>query len=147
MHQSASSTPSPAPSDAIRTVIVDDDDQISFLLSTALEREGAFDVVGEQRDARRGCRAVAALEPELVVLDLNLGGRDGLWMLRRLRALMPPSTALALVTGAEVTPRLAELAAEAGADLVGSKQGLTTTLPESLRGLVDARRRLLAAAS
>lgn len=140
-------TESDQPQPAIRTVIVDDDSQVSYLLSTALELTGAFSVVAESSTARQGFKAVATEQPELVILDLNLGGRDGIWTIGRLRDVVPPSTALALVTGSSLTPRLTDMASQAGADMVASKQDLTTGLPDALRCLVMERRRHLAAAS
>lgn len=143
MTAATSATVSPT----IRTVIVDDDSQVSYLLSIALELTGEFSVVAERCTARQGCKAVEDEQPELVILDLNLGGRDGIWTIGRLRQVVPASTTLALVTGSSLTSRLAERARSAGADIVASKQDLTSSLPEALKHLVMERRRRFSAAT
>lgn len=133
-------------SEPIRTVLVDDCADVNYLVATALELEGSFCVVGAAESARAGLGLVASTRPELVVTDLHLGNRDGLWLLPRLRAVVDRSTVLALVTGLDLTPSMRAMIADAGADVALPKQELATSLPVVLRQQVWDRRRLLARA-
>jgi DNA-binding NarL/FixJ family response regulator len=61
-----------------RTVlIVDDHDEFRSSARALLEAEG-FAVVGEAADGAEAIAAVAALRPAVVLLDIQLPGRDGL---------------------------------------------------------------------
>jgi two-component system response regulator RegX3 len=66
---------------AVRILIVEDEDAIAVPLAEGLEREG-FEV----ERAANGADALAAAEPELVLLDLRLPDMDGLDVCRELRA-------------------------------------------------------------
>lgn len=69
---------------ALRVLVVDDEDNIAFLVASALRLEGF-----ETRSAATGREAVAAVEewaPDLVVLDVMLPDLDGFDVLRRLRS-------------------------------------------------------------
>jgi DNA-binding response OmpR family regulator len=65
----------------VRILIVEDEDAIAEPLAEGLRREG-FEV----ERAATGAEALAAPEPELVLLDLRLPDTDGLDVCRRLRA-------------------------------------------------------------
>ena len=76
--QSTAARPGEAP-----ILVVDDDAKIVTLVRTYLERDG-FSVV-EARDGLGALDAVAAHDPQLIVLDLMLPELDGLGVMRRLR--------------------------------------------------------------
>jgi len=65
----------------VRVLLVEDDDSIAEPLAEGLRREG-FDVVR----ASTGAEALAADEPDLVLLDLRLPDIDGFTVCRELRA-------------------------------------------------------------
>jgi DNA-binding response OmpR family regulator len=65
----------------MRVLVVEDDDGIATALVRGLEREG-FEVAR----VASGADAVAARDPEVVLLDLGLPDLDGLEVCRRLRA-------------------------------------------------------------
>ena len=64
----------------MRVLIVEDEDTIAVPLAEGLEREG-FEVAR----AANGAEALAAAEPDIVLLDLRLPDMDGLDVCRRLR--------------------------------------------------------------
>ena len=66
-----------------RVLIVDDEEQIRRAVGRALVARG-YDV-NESVDGEEALAAAAAGDPDLVVLDLNLPGLDGLEVCRRLR--------------------------------------------------------------
>ncbi len=76
--------PPPSPSRARRVLVVDDDDSIRDLVTTALEFVG-FEVA-TAADGFAGLAAVPGFLPDLIVLDVMMPGLDGLDVCRRLRA-------------------------------------------------------------
>ncbi len=130
---------------AIRTVVVDDCDDVRFLLGVQLQSDGRFDVIGEAGEARHGLYLARRALPDLVLVDLYLVGRDGIWLLERLRRSLGHAVTLAVVTGYADDLHRRE-AVGAGADIVIGKEAMTTTLVDQLvdavagRGLVGAVR-------
>src|SRR5215212_12204448 len=75
-----------APTTRIRIVLVDDHELVRTGLRIALERHPQFAVVGEAGD-RADALAIAARErPDIILLDLDLGGVSGLDFLPELLA-------------------------------------------------------------
>ena len=75
-------------------LIVDDHEAFCRSARTLLELEG-FEVVGVAADGRSGLAAVAALRPDVVLLDVQLPDIDGFGVARRLRAAgRPPKVVL-----------------------------------------------------
>ena len=67
-----------------QVLIIEDDDDIALSLKYNLEKEGGFKVETAS-DGESGLRAAALQKPDLVILDLNLPGTDGLSVCRTLR--------------------------------------------------------------
>lgn len=95
-----------------RVLLVEDDADIALSLRHNLEREGGFDVAVAP-DGERALQAVAERPPDLILLDLNLPGMDGLELCRRLRR-PGPTAAVPIVM---VTARIAESDKISGLDL------------------------------
>ncbi|HEV2761198.1 MAG TPA: response regulator, partial [Acidimicrobiales bacterium] len=66
-----------------RIVVVDDDQAVRVLLTRYLEMEGFQ--VHQVPDGGTALATIAASQPDLVLLDLNLPSADGLDILTRLR--------------------------------------------------------------
>jgi DNA-binding NarL/FixJ family response regulator len=81
-----------------RVVIVDDAKFERKLLRTWLEWSGRFVVVGEASDGKAAVPLVAALRPQLVVLDLSMPKGDGIEALTRIVSLAP-RTAVVIFSG------------------------------------------------
>lgn len=60
------------------TVLIVDDHEAFRASARALLEADGFDVVGESADGNDALRAVAALRPDVVLLDIQLPGIDGL---------------------------------------------------------------------
>lgn len=65
-------------------LVIEDEPQIRRFVRTALEAEGCH--VAEAGDARRGLIEAGTRKPDLVILDLGLPDRDGVEVVRELRA-------------------------------------------------------------
>jgi DNA-binding NarL/FixJ family response regulator len=118
----------------LRLLLVDDHAVVRQGYRRLLEMEPDLSVVGEAASADEACRLTAELEPDVVVLDLNLGASSGLEALRRMRQRQPGLRVLVFSmhqSAAHVTQAL-----RAGA------QGFLTkcAAPEEL---IDAIRRLV----
>ena len=61
-----------------RIILVDDHEVVRLGLKSLLERHPQFEVVGEASSARDALEQVAALEPDVVVMDIRLPGTSGI---------------------------------------------------------------------
>jgi two-component system, NarL family, response regulator LiaR len=66
----------------IRVLIVDDHDVVRQGLRFVLEQEEGIEVAGECADGRRAIDVLAALRPDVVLLDLVMPGADGVDVLK-----------------------------------------------------------------
>ena len=80
-------------------LIVDDHTAFRELAREVLARSG-FDVIGDATDGERALRAAARLNPQVVVLDVQLPGINGFEVARRLLA-APRPPVVVLVSTAE----------------------------------------------
>lgn len=69
----------------IRVLIVDDHDVVRQGLRFVLEQEEGIDVAGECADGRRAIAALAALRPDVVLLDMVMPGADGVEVLKAIQ--------------------------------------------------------------
>jgi DNA-binding NarL/FixJ family response regulator len=77
------------------TVLIVDDHTGFRSFARRLLEAGGFDVIGEAGDAIEAAEAVRRLRPQLVLLDLQLPGEDGLVLATRLAATpVPPIVVL-----------------------------------------------------
>jgi len=67
-----------------RVLVVDDEDNISFLVESALHLDGID--TAKAADGHAALAAVRTYNPHAIVLDVNMPGIDGFEVLRRLRA-------------------------------------------------------------
>jgi len=79
-----------------RILIVDDHAVLREGLVAQINREAGLVVCGEAESARQAIEAVARLHPDLVLADITLPGRNGLELIRDLRALHPRLPVLVL---------------------------------------------------
>lgn len=96
-----------------RVVLVDDVDDLRFLVRLALERSGRFEVVGEAANGQDAVHVARELQPDIVLLDVSMPKQDGLETLPLLRREAPAAKVI-MLTGFEAG-RLAERAQELGA--------------------------------
>jgi DNA-binding NarL/FixJ family response regulator len=67
-------------------VIVDDHPMIRAALRTALESSGRFQVIAERATGNAGLAAAREMQPDLLVVDLDIPMLGGIEVIRRLRA-------------------------------------------------------------
>jgi two-component system response regulator NreC len=101
------------PAPEITVVLSDDHHVVRSGLRVLLSADGRFVVVGEADDIRSTVERVAAVRPQVLVLDLNLGGESSLELIPQLRADCP-QTQIVILTMQE-DPAFARAAMRAGA--------------------------------
>ncbi|MES2524924.1 MAG: chemotaxis response regulator protein-glutamate methylesterase [Gemmatimonadota bacterium] len=74
---------------ATRVLVVDDSAFMRRLVSDVVASSGEFVVVGTARDGEDALHQVAALDPDIVTLDVDMPSVDGLDALRRIMRLAP----------------------------------------------------------
>ena len=81
-----------------RLVVADDDPDYRFVARMALERSGAFEVVGEAADTEQAVSQVLTSSPDIVLLDCTMPGTDPLSAISGLRKIAPDA-AIVLTSG------------------------------------------------
>ncbi len=84
-----------------RVLIVDDSAFARTVLSRILRATGAIDVVGTARDGADALEKIAALDPDVVTLDLTMPELDGLGVLRALHGRPRPRVLVVSISGVE----------------------------------------------
>jgi DNA-binding NarL/FixJ family response regulator len=72
------------------TVLIVDDHAAFRASARALLQAEGFDVIGEATDGAEAVEAVAALRPQIVLLDIQLSDLDGLAVAEQLAAAPDP---------------------------------------------------------
>lgn len=117
----------------LRVLLADDAAEMRALLRWALARDdGAIEVVGEVADGAAALKGVADLEPDVVVLDLQMPGPPPGELLREMAALGVP-----IVTFSGFEP---DLVAPDEAGLVALHVPKTTDLPLVRQAILDVAR-------
>jgi two-component system chemotaxis response regulator CheB len=108
-----------------RVLVIDDSAFARTVLARLLRASGKIDVVGTTLDGGDGLERIAALDPDVVTLDLMMPGIDGLGVLRGLQGRSRPRVIVVSISTID-----SELGAEAlslGAiDLIAKPTGLGT---------------------
>lgn len=82
----------------VRVLLVDDEAPFLRAMSAVVEETAGFEVIGEALSGEQCLLATADLLPDLVLMDLNLPGMDGVEAANRLRARPSPPVVLLLST-------------------------------------------------
>lgn len=82
----------------IRAVIVEDEPLAAEYLASLLEDTCQVEVVGTAIDSEAGLRLCAELRPDVVFVDINLPGRDGVSLATQI-AMLPQPPRLVFTTG------------------------------------------------
>ena len=113
-----------------RVLIVDDQPAFRLQLRRLLEHAG-MDVIGEADDIPAAEAQVAALQPDLAVVDVMLPGINGLAGAPRLKALAPGLRVILISAYADRADALRLAAQEAGAETFVAKDDLDLRLVQT----------------
>jgi DNA-binding NarL/FixJ family response regulator len=117
-----------------RVVIVEDHALTRAGLRAALSEAGV-EVVGEAEDGPRGLEQIAALRPDVAVVDIGLPGMDGIELTTQVRKTLPQTKVVILTMHDLDTEVLAALAA--GADAYCVKSSKTDGIVTAVRVVAD----------
>jgi YesN/AraC family two-component response regulator len=83
----------------VRVLIADDDELFLKALSLLLDAESGFEIVGVAHDGDEAVRLTLELEPDAVLLDVQMGALSGLDAAKQIREALP-STLIMVHSGA-----------------------------------------------
>ena len=121
----------------MRVVLVDDQGLVRAGVRKVLEGEGDMVVVGEATDGHEMMRLLNAVEADVVVLDLNMPGRDGFEALRDLH--MADLPVKVLVLSLHDDPQYVGRAVREGAHGYLLKDCAVQDLPLAVRAVMQGR--------
>ncbi len=82
----------------VRVLLVDDQEPFLRAMKAVLDETDGFKVIGEATSGEEAILAAAELLPDLVLMDVNLRGMDGVEATSRLRTTPSPPVVLLLST-------------------------------------------------
>ncbi len=121
--------------DKVKVLVVDDHPMMREALATAMADENDLQVVGEASNGREALQLVAALHPNVILMDLLMPGMDGLETMSRIFTDYPQAKIL-VVTSLEDEEKILA-AVQAGALGYFPKTAPRTYLLEAIRKVAD----------
>lgn len=118
-----------------RVLVVDDHPIVRQGLTLLINREPDLEVCGEAEEAQSATQAIATLRPDIALLDISLGGPDGIELLKQLRARDLKLPVLILSMHDEAI--YAERALRAGANGYIMKQEATDAVLTAIRRILS----------
>lgn len=90
---------------AITVSIVEDNDQLRVTLARMIGRAEGFVCLGQHPSAEAGLAAIPAEQPDVVLMDINLPGMNGVECVRKLKEILP-ETQIVMLTAYEDTENI-----------------------------------------
>lgn len=106
----------------MRVLLIDDSAGIRAITRTLVEQSGCCTIVGEAENAEAAVSAVGEHRPDIVVMDWQMPGHDGIWATRQIKAIFPEVDVLAFTSA--VSDDLRRQFADAGAIALFAKPEL-----------------------
>ena len=113
-----------------RILLVDDSAQVRQELRTLLPLAGDIEIVGEAADGREAIRLAQALQPDVVLMDLEMPVLDGYEATRQIKASSPACRVIALTVHGYEAAR--QKAVQAGVDVFLLKGVSVETLVQAI---------------
>lgn len=123
----------------LRVLIIDDNELTRSLLQLIL-RSAKYDVVGDAADAQSGLAMAKSLFPDIILLDNNMPGGNGIDIVKPLRMALPKAIILMVTTSSEQEVIDAAIVAGASGFVLKpfNTQSVLNTIAESGRQFVLA---------
>jgi two-component system response regulator DesR len=115
----------------IRIFLVDDEPQVRHGLRMRLEMEADFAVVGEADDGPGAIRGVSKARPDVVLMDIEMPGKDGIRVTTELRNIAPACAVV--IVSLQDDPATKALAFAAGAAAFVGKHEIDAALTQAIR--------------
>ena len=120
-----------------RVLVAEDDEAFLRVLEAVLEAHGDFAVVGRARNGKEAIELAARLEPDLVVMDIEMPVVDGVEATRAICERSPGLPVIA-ISGHDYEERVLEMRHAGASDYV-RKARLEDELPAAAAALVGQR--------
>jgi DNA-binding NarL/FixJ family response regulator len=119
----------------IRVAVVDDDEDIRTSLTAMIRRAPNFRLTGDYPDAETALREIPTHPPDVVLMDINLPGMNGVECVRQLKAAQPALQVLMLTVYEDSDSLFNSLKAGASGYLL--KRTASSRLLESINDVYD----------
>src|ERR1700733_11910977 len=123
-------TPKSSQAAPIRVALVDDDDDIRAGFAHQIQRARGFHLAGSFSSAESALSELPGCQPDVVLMDINLPGTDGMECVRRLKLEMPEVQFIMLTVYQDSNRLIRSLTAGASGYL------LKRTPPDKLLGAI-----------
>ncbi len=90
---------------AIKVSIVEDNEQLRTTLAKMISRSEGFECLGQHPSAEAGLEAIPKEKPDVVLMDINLPGINGVECVRKLKQILP-NTQVVMLTAYEDTENI-----------------------------------------
>jgi two-component system chemotaxis response regulator CheB len=124
-------------SSKVRVLVVDDSALMRKLIPQILERDDSIEVVGTAMDGSFGLKKIDELKPQVVTLDLEMPGMNGIDMLKQTMRKLYPVPVIVVSShstdGASITLKALGLGAF---DFVAKPKDVSTRMPEIAAELI-----------
>jgi DNA-binding NarL/FixJ family response regulator len=114
----------------LRVVVAEDDDRLAELITSLLAADDRFDVVARARTGDEAVELASEHHPDIVVMDLQMPGCDGVEATRLIHALKPDQLVV-IYTGSADYEDVAR-AEEAGTSAFLHKNAISEELGDAL---------------
>lgn len=119
----------------IRVLLVDEHELVRNSLSTAMAVMADFEIVGEAIDGSNAIQKAANLQPDVILMDLNMPVMDGLTATKIIRKQYPQIKVIVLT--ASILEADTVMAEEAGASFYLRKDSSVAEIAAAIRAVVQ----------
>jgi DNA-binding NarL/FixJ family response regulator len=120
-----------------RIVLVDDHPLVREWLANLINQQAGFEVIGDADSAPKALQVIAAVQPEVAIVDISMEGGSGLELIKDIRAAHPNVAVLVLSMHDESI--YAERAFRAGARAYIMKREATKRVLEAIRCVLEGK--------
>lgn len=116
---------------AVTVLLIDDSSLIRRLLSRVLKQDPLIEVIGEAEDGKEGIEQARLLQPQVIILDIEMPVMNGIQALPQLKKVAPKARIIMFSTMTESGARATLDALAAGADDYVTKPSNTGSFAET----------------